>query len=367
MEEPQHAFCIKIDLQPICEVTNSCDGASFFTQYPEALGTLEFAARAYESFADNLLAIPATPSWTATFVNPDSGSSGFGLSNLTVAEDTVRVYVGGHQLHDNQLALAGPGGPSGFFARGQGDVVSANATDYAMWGGSIAFTTSPPIGSWYFGLAEPAPGQIDFLSVATHELAHIFGFKRGGVPSFFNNISGDQFYGPEAVNLYGGPVLLFSDNGIWEEHWADDTTSPPYTEELETALDRAVVLGSRTLLTPLDYAALKDIGWQVPDQLLDLHGNTDGDAKIDGADFVHWQRGFGSTSVGALQGDSSGDTLVDDLDLWLWEGQFGATRNEVEPAEEIAVPEPAEWTAIFWICLFYDRRSSRCQVIGNGF
>lgn len=64
----------------------------------------------------------------------------------------------------------------------------------------------------------------------------------------------------------------------------------------------------------------------------------DGDADVDGEDFLIWQRGAG-TGTTLSQGDANGDSLVDGLDLDVWKEQFGIP---VPPSGSNAgaVPEP---------------------------
>jgi hypothetical protein len=61
-----------------------------------------------------------------------------------------------------------------------------------------------------------------------------------------------------------------------------------------------------------------------------------GDGSVDGADFLIWQRGFGSGST-LQQGDANGDSIVNVADLDVWKTQFGAAATSVAAA----VPEPA--------------------------
>ncbi|MBL9162159.1 MAG: PEP-CTERM sorting domain-containing protein [Planctomycetaceae bacterium] len=69
------------------------------------------------------------------------------------------------------------------------------------------------------------------------------------------------------------------------------------------------------------------------------NGDFDGDNDVDGADFLIWQRGFGSTGQpDATTGDADDDGDVDADDLALWTSHFGGA-----PAVAAigAVPEPA--------------------------
>jgi len=328
------AGAITVDVRLVCELNNSCGAGKFFYEYPEALDTLRFAAKAFEPFADQLTAIPASPSWTATFTNPDTGAAGFGVANLAVPENAVIIFAGGRDLPGNQVGAAAPGGPAGSQPRGQGIITGPSAGDFGMWGGGIAFDTliNGVPRNWHFGIdTKPGPGQIDFLSVAFHELAHIFGF---GTSASFNNLMvGNQFLGPSVIDLTGGSVTIADGH-----HWAAGTTSPPYENEPASALTASLVLGRRTPLTPLDYAALKDIGWEVPDRLLGIHGDLDGDGFVDGHDFLRWQASF-SSSAPQLN-DLSGPQPTSDYDLWLWHNNVGARAAQAAPPGTVTIPEP---------------------------
>jgi hypothetical protein len=50
----------------------------------------------------------------------------------------------------------------------------------------------------------------------------------------------------------------------------------------------------------------------------------DGDADVDGADFLKWQRNLGRAHVLAALGDANGDHLVNGSDLGAWKATFGA-------------------------------------------
>jgi hypothetical protein len=150
--------------------------------------------------------------------------------------------------------------------------------------------------------------------------------------------------GAASTALYGGGVpMVFNPGANMHEHWGDGVTSPPYANQPAPSFSGTLRLGRRVLLTPLDYAGLKDVGWQVPAQLLGLHGNSDGDGDVDGNDFLAWQRGYGLPSGGsALAGDLSGQGLVDSFDLWLWEHYYGSTSG-VGGLASSQIPEPASW------------------------
>ncbi len=224
----------------------------------------QLAADTYAArIIDNLTAINPSGSntWAAEFTDPATGNT-VQTQNLNVPTDTIIVFAGGRDLSDDTLGVGGPGGYSAHGSatwlgtvdhRGQSGAVGNHPTDFGTWGGSVTFDTNGT--SWFFGTTTAGLGsnQADFLSVATHELGHILGF--GTSASFDTYVSGGTFTGPKADMEYDfvGTPLLAGDNS----HWADGTTDDGH----EAAMDPSISLGSRKLLTNLDWAALDDLGW----------------------------------------------------------------------------------------------------------
>ncbi|HEX6962707.1 MAG TPA: hypothetical protein VF175_12620 [Lacipirellula sp.] len=63
----------------------------------------------------------------------------------------------------------------------------------------------------------------------------------------------------------------------------------------------------------------------------------DADGDVDGADFLRWQRGLGTSSAAAANGDADGDRDVDGADLVVWRNGLGATIAEAA----VSIPEPS--------------------------
>ncbi|WP_145434127.1 hypothetical protein [Lacipirellula limnantheis] len=316
-----------------------------------ARSTLEFAARSFTPFTDTLSAIQpgGGNSWTARFIDPSTNTFN-NVPNLAVPQDTLIVYAIARDLAGAALGQASPGNyvfsgsPTANFSnavtnRGQGD----QSLDFAPWGGVIAVDVRNSAGiarNWNFDLGvEPPLNDYDFYTVVTHELAHLFGF--GVSNAFSTDIADNAFVGTNAVALYGGAVPLAGG-----QHWASGVTSPPFLPgtQPKPSLGPSLTLGERKLFTPLDYAALADIGWQVPPELLGLPADFNGDSTVDGADFLIWQRGYGG--FGVTPGDANGDLFVDDIDGWIISNYLGSQGMLPEAivtarAASAAVPEPA--------------------------
>jgi hypothetical protein len=78
-----------------------------------------------------------------------------------------------------------------------------------------------------------------------------------------------------------------------------------------------------------------------------LPGDFDGNQRVDGADFLAWQRSFGSTTNLAADGSLNGTVDVDDLAIW--KENFGRTWSA--GGGVTAVPEPATAALLAWSVL----------------
>jgi hypothetical protein len=313
-----------------------------------ARAALEFAGQAFEPFMDQLDAIISGGSnqWTATFKHPGTGVSGFGENNPVIRNETILIFAGGRDLPSSQVGLGGPGGftatgSTAFLNTIQSRGQESTTTDFGPWGGSISFDTYTSNGTprdWHYDVSSaPSIGQTDLLSIALHELGHLFGF---GISTSFNrHLAGSTFQGNAVTDLYGGSAPMWTDL----DHWDLNTTSPPYTEgsQPQAAMGPSIILGTRKVFTPLDYASLKDTGWEVPDMLLGLPGDSDGDQDVDGTDFLQWQHSLGLTGALPTDGDFDGDGDVDEYDGWILSNNMGAT-GALSSLEQLRpVPEPA--------------------------
>jgi hypothetical protein len=201
--------------------------------------------------------------WTANFVDPTTGQAR-AIDNLAVPADALIVYVGGRALsgsesgQNNTLVVSSSAPPTPFEqqaeSRGNPGVLADPPTAYAPWGGSISFDNSHT--GWYFGqdLSKIGPTQVDFVTVATHELTHLLGI--GTSPVWQHLATPGGFIGPNAEALNGGKPLPLN-AGL--DHWNDGTAS----DGTWALMDPASTTGRRTALSDLDYAGLEDIGWSV--------------------------------------------------------------------------------------------------------
>ncbi len=228
---------------------------------------MQAAADAYAvQFVDNLLAISPSGAnrWSAGVNHPGTGE-GINFPNLVVPENTVIVYAGAREFQTGIAAIGGPGGfspsenhgsPEFLNAvkhRGQVGQIAEPPTDFGPWGGFVSFNTE--ITDWFFGLttAGIGPNDLDFFSVALHEVGHVLGFGTSG--SFEALVSQGRYTGPKAIAEYdfGGNPPLSADEAHWENGIAD--------EGQLTVMDPSSVRGTRVSLTDLDLAGFDDLGW----------------------------------------------------------------------------------------------------------
>ncbi len=229
-------------------------GSGFFENHPAAEATMnEVAQEMGQRISANLASLSNSGgnTWSALFFNPETGNT-ITVSNLNIAANTIVVYVGGRSMTGSEAGQGGPGGYSWSGSASWGSLVATRGwSGFSTWGGSIAFDTTE---TWHFGMSTSDLGstQLDFYSVATHELGHLLGF--GTASQWFALAPGSTFNGPHAEAVYGGPVPVdTTDTG----HWANGVQINGQYASMDPALN----YGERRTWTSLDEAALLDIGW----------------------------------------------------------------------------------------------------------
>ncbi len=208
---------------------------------------------------------------TIDFMNPsDTTGANISLSDRTIAQDEILIFVGSDELGlngkgDPVLGLGEKSASSAAFFSGSdfNNAYSTRQTEASQWGGSISFDVDSGANStnWYFGSDASLIGttQADFLSTAIHEIAHVMGF--GTSDNWDSLVSGENFTGTTSSAIVGSNVPLEPAPDLG--HWLDGTTSQVNGLNQEAAMDPSLEDGERKLLTDLDYAGLQDIGWEV--------------------------------------------------------------------------------------------------------
>ncbi len=234
------------------------DDARFLTSSARR-GVLEAAARQWGYLlGDDFGAIPAgTSIRTRDPELPDETGQTFASSQ---AIDDVLIFVGCADLD----------GPGGVTARSNSAAAIEAVTDPALreqlrdryqgrdfepWTGWISFDCQE---AWFFDTTPETDGdlpttQLDFLSVAMHEIGHVLGF--GTAVAFRDHIAANAFTGPAAMAVHGG-VVPTTEGGV---HWTSDVESDGHS----TLMDPSRSAGMRTPPTRLDAAGLADIGYQL--------------------------------------------------------------------------------------------------------
>ncbi|MGE0484720.1 MAG: peptidase M10A and M12B matrixin and adamalysin [Gammaproteobacteria bacterium] len=279
------------------EFDYSFDLGNFFAAGSLERTALEEAGAWYENnLTDSLTAIGHGPgqfdTYSARFSNPSQFNAGLTeleplrIDNFSVAADTVRIFVGAVDLDPfggGTLGVAGPGSFSvngslayqnAMASRGQGasgvfaDIFGLNANDFALWGGSLSIDNDRTWHSDPYTL--PTGGRPDLFSVLLHELGHVFGI--GTSASWANQLNAAQnrFLGPDAVASFGADVPTQAGGAHWvngtQSLTTDDFVANGIAAGLlrETAFDPSLNLGTRKVLTELDVAGLRDVGWVIP-------------------------------------------------------------------------------------------------------
>lgn len=129
-----------------------------------------------------------------------------------------------------------------------------NGSKFEPWTGWVSFDVAEPF------VYDPTPetaddipaDQIDFLTVAYHELGHVLGV--GASTAFDSLLDGETFIGTHAVAVYGGPVPLAPGSS---SHFSDAIMS----DGRRMTMDSSDPSGARFPPTTLDLAVLADLGY----------------------------------------------------------------------------------------------------------
>jgi hypothetical protein len=359
------------------------------TNGAQARAAIESAASFYSGILADTLAeikplvytsprITATWTWTMSFSGPSAAGT-ISLVDRTIPTDEIRVYVGSRAHTGTTLAVGGPGGyswdrlPHNLSDAISTDLTQIHANDeafesavedrgedsgFARWGGAISFDNDT---NWHFNhTTTPAADTTDFLTVATHEMAHVLGFGASDV--WTSLVSGSNFNGTAAKASYGGPVPLGAGNG----HWQDGITSTVFgggTSQIATMVP-SLTPATRRRLTALDAAALTDIGWSVVPPP-GIHGDYNNNGIVDAGDYVLWRNTLGQGVAAGTGADGSGNGTVGNEDYTYWRTRFGNASASAGGAGVMgggtAVPEPAGilLTVIASVAALYTCRSRR--------
>jgi hypothetical protein len=229
------------------------DRAGFFAD-PTRKQALEGACRIWgRLISDSFANVPKD-----TFIkvrDPEKPTEPAVALNIEYEIDDLVVFVGSADLPSGVTGTSAPtAGLSGIT-----DTQLASSLDqrfngavFQPWTAWITFDTTT---SFHFdpspelGAAVPA-GKIDFVSVALHELGHVLGF--GTAEAFKSKIVSKTFTGAKAQALFGGPLPLTTDLAHVPNASATGTR--------RMLMDQSDSAGVRYLPSPLDLAALEDLG-----------------------------------------------------------------------------------------------------------
>ena len=230
------------------------DTNGFFND-PNRRAVLEVAANVWENIITDEFA--NVPIGTSLYVeNPQTTTFAQFASDYEI--DDLVVFVGARSI-DGPGGATSDGGPSATYNIGTSLDTRYSSSNFEPWTGSISFDNSEP---WFFDTTPDTsndipPTEMDFLSVAMHELGHVLGIT-SGINAFRSLTLNGYFNGPNAKALNGGnPIPLSPDLNHVQDGFLVGGVGP------EALMDPSIAPGVRKLHTPLDVALLVDIGYQV--------------------------------------------------------------------------------------------------------
>ena len=279
------------------------DTFGFFND-PARRAALEEAARLWEDILkDEFEDIPAGV--TFDIRNPADGVTQETIT-LTSAIDDLLVFVGARNLPGNTLGRAGPS-------------EATNATDFEASIGTVVFDTGA---NWNFNLSGPVAGRSDFISVAMHEIGHIFGFSTSQAFSAFNQ-----------NGFFVGPNTLNANNGQGVPLTADEHVQDGFRNDM-VLMDPTSLRGIRVLPSDIDKAMLADIGWEIDGFIKQGTTSITGTASDDAL--------FGSLKGEEINGGAGNDQLAGDAGNDILRGGAGQDVLFGQQGRDIFVLAPGE-------------------------
>lgn len=290
------------------------DDSGFFDSV-ERRSVLEKSGEYWGSrISDNLTAAissePGVRSYDVDIRHPSTGELNFSnnnLKNFSVQENEYKIFVGARDLNigDPDRSILGKAGFGGFGnihgdsdyienvrTRGQAGVNDTPPTDFQRWGGWISFDDRDA-SEWYFDLDTStfneqdkvnSANKFDFFSTALHEIGHVLGFSSGSEPWLTNvgevqnnipngpEVGTKVFIGDDAFSLSAAAGDFFieldvDENGDLTGHFENNTNGlgGGLDGQTDTLMDPSAVNGhgTRKLPTNLDFAAFRDVGWEI--------------------------------------------------------------------------------------------------------
>jgi hypothetical protein len=197
------------------------------------------------------------------------------MSDIAIPANTLVVYVGGRPLSSLNSNFPPPlaassdefsGGPTdGITLDPQGIVRKRGQSRYSTWGGSISFNSN---NNWYFGPIPKATDRVpnntyDFYTTALHELIHVLGFATdNNDPTTIKYKSSPYWTGPEVEAANNGKPRLLDSNRPIGLHFSSAGGLVNGRWPVMT-LGQSYLPWTNRVVTRLDFAALRDLGWDV--------------------------------------------------------------------------------------------------------
>lgn len=300
-DKPANSFNIQFDYR--------FDTNGWFTA--EKIAALEAAASIWESIIQDEFTDVASGTQFSV-QNPQTGIN----STVTLASpiDDLLIFVGAASppfADPNKSQAAGVAGPSGTDVEGSVFRNRYNGSNFEPWVGKLSFNTTT---NWFFDYTPDTTNdipydQIDFITVALHEIGHILGISTAPI---FGMIGADgNFDGPNTLAANGNaPVPLSSDGHVQDGYKSSGNS---------ILMDPTISPGTRVLPTAVDKAMLADIGYQIAG--FTAQGSTPPIATANGEiiygtvvnDVIDGLGGNdqiqGSSGDDTLQGNTGNDTL----------------------------------------------------------
>jgi hypothetical protein len=259
-----------------------------------------------------------SPSSSAT-VNPAVASTTSDGNVIGKANELI-IFLGAKSIAGSTLASAGSTGRTGYSAGSGADLTAMqnalnaknSTTNFEPIAGSSQVNTNK---TFYFDTDLTthtdalSSGKTDFYTVMVHEIGHVMGFSKTR-NAWIANKSGNFWTGANAKAQYNGEnVPLYPSSSHWDKTTTSGSGALDTSKincDCHPSMLPSISINKRTSFSALDFALLKDIGYNISGAPVGTNiGGTFTDPTLGGTYYIPVKETYASWLAGGGGGGGS--------------------------------------------------------------
>ena len=263
-----------------------------------------------------------SPSSSATLQPAVASTTSDG--NVIGKANELIIFLGAKSIAGSTLASAGSTGRTGYSGSPADNAVLAAAfdakdstTNFEPIAGSSQVNTNE---TFYFDTDLTthtdalSSGKTDFYTVMVHEIGHVMGFSKTR-NAWIANKSGNFWTGANAKAQYNGEnVPLYPDSSHWDKTTTSGSGALDTSKincDCHPSMLPSISINKRTSFSALDFALLKDIGYNISGAPVGTNiGGTFTDPTLGGTYYIPVKETYASWLAGGGGGGGGGGSAA---------------------------------------------------------